>query len=77
MGMSKRGFDIHIEHIALAAMPADGERRLREAVADALARLDETAPGVARGNPRHASERVASGIAGQIEAHLARAVPGR
>ena len=77
MGMSKRGFDIHIDRIALAAMPAGGERRLREAVADELARLDGRAAALARGHPRHAGERVASGIAGQIEPHLARAVPGR
>lgn len=77
MGMSKRGFDIHIDRIALAAMPAGGERRLREAVADELARLDGRAAALARGHPRHAGERVASGIAGQIAAHLASAVPGR
>ena len=74
MGMSKRGFEIHIDRIALTAMPPGGERRLREAVADELARLDGKAADIARGHPRHAGERVATSIAGQLEARLTRVV---
>ena len=58
MGMSKRGFDIHIERIALTAMPPGGERRLREAVARVLAQQLATADRQTASLP----QRIAAGV---------------
>jgi hypothetical protein len=85
MDMKGRDVEIHVERIDLPAMPGDGERRLREAVARELARIAGEAgagahwPGTGRARaaalPNGASpgsESVAARIAGEVRAGLSR-----
>jgi hypothetical protein len=85
--MRPREIDIHIDRIAMTAMPAGGERRLREAVARELTRLaGETRDGARWAEPGPAPaaapkqglggelkpEGVAASIAGHVRAGLPR-----
>jgi hypothetical protein len=85
MDMKGRDIEIQVERIDLAAMPGDGERRLRDAVVRELARIAGEAgvgahwagPGRARAGASPngaspASESVAASIGGQVRAGLSR-----
>lgn len=75
--MKGRNVDIHIDRIDLVALPHDGERRLREAVAREIARQ---ASGTAAKPPARAggdgSERVGVRIASRLQEALAMADGG-
>ena len=68
--MRRGEMDIHIDRISLPAMPSGGERRLREAVARALAGLGEHRRAAAPAAALAHAEGAATGIANQVEACL-------
>jgi hypothetical protein len=84
--MTPRQIEVHIGRIALTAMPAGGERRLREAVERALAGMVREAHDQARvparrhggetGQPNDASPgRGAGSVAERIGRHVRAGLP--
>ena len=69
--MKGRSVDIHIDRIDLAALPHDGERRLREAVAREIARQAPRLPAKPSAAPGGAgSDRLGARIAGRVHEAL-------